>query len=73
MLKHLEAKYGERATVGDKSHLLFLRNETDRLEQEVKALRAKQAAEQHDEEARGSEDETDEDVSYHDDTSCLTN
>lgn len=32
LLKYLENKYGERATIGDKSNLLFLRNETARLE-----------------------------------------
>ena len=32
LLQYLEDKYGERATCGDKAKLLFLRNETQRLE-----------------------------------------
>jgi hypothetical protein len=37
MLKYMEDKYGERATMGDKSTLEFMRNEAARLQAQVDA------------------------------------
>lgn len=66
MLKYLEDKYGERATCGDKSTLLFMRNEADRLEalvneQKEKARLEKEAEGSEERSEKGSEMETDED------------
>lgn len=66
MLKYLEETYGERATKGDKSVLLNMRNEATRLEALVAEQKAREATLQKSEEPeedRGSEHETDEDVS----------
>jgi hypothetical protein len=64
MLKYLEEKYGERATCGDKSQLQFMRSEANRLEEQVKEQREKEKAEAGDAKSeKGSEEETDEDVS----------
>ena len=66
MLKYLEDKYGERATCGDKSQLQFMRSEANRLEELVNEQREKEKAEAVDEKSeKGSEEETDEDVSTH--------
>lgn len=64
MLKYLEDKYGERATQGDKSTLMAMRTEADRLEQLVNEK--KQADKNNKSDTRsekGSEMDTDEDVS----------
>ena len=65
MLKYLEEKYGERATRGDKNGLEFMRNEAKRLEALVQEQKEKTAGTTDDDknEDRGSENETDEDVS----------
>lgn len=66
MLAYLEEKYGERATQGDKSTLMSMRSEADRLEQLVKEK--KQADKDNKSDTRsekGSEMDTDEDVSIH--------
>ena len=66
MLKYLEETYGERATKGDKSVLLNMRNEAQRLEELVNEQRSREQADKKSEEPeedRGSEHETDEDVS----------
>ena len=65
MIKFLEDKYGERATQGDKSTLQFMRSEANRLEELVNEQKEKDkdagAAEKSE---KGSEMETDEDVSF---------
>ena len=64
MLAYLEEKYGERATQGDKSTLMAMRSEADRLEQLVNEK--KQAEKDNKSDTRsekGSEMDTDEDVS----------
>lgn len=64
MLKYLEDLYGERATRGDKTALDNIKNEVARLEELVKQQKENTKGDTDDkEEARGSEDETDEDVS----------
>jgi len=65
MLKYMEDKYGERATRGDKAGLEFLRNEVKRLEVLVQEQKEKTAGTTDDDrpEDRGSENETDDDVS----------
>ena len=65
MLKYLEDKFGERATQGDKSNLVFMRGEVERLQALVDAQNEKTKGTTDDEKAedRNSESETDEDVS----------
>ena len=63
MLKYLEDTYGERATMGDKGNLEFLRSEANRLEGLVQKQREQKKGEAEVKSARGSEQETDEDVS----------
>ena len=64
MLKYLEDLYGERATRGDKTALDNIKNEVTRLEDLVNKQKENTKGDTDDkEEARGSEDETDEDVS----------
>ena len=43
MIKYLEDNYGERATIGDKSVLNFLRNESSRLQALVDEQKVKTA------------------------------
>ena len=65
MLKYLEDMYGDRATRGDRTALANIQSEVLRLEGLVEAQKEKtrdNTAEEREEE-RGSEDETDEDVS----------
>ena len=65
MLKYLEDLYGDRATRGDKSALENIKKEVARLEDLVKQqIENTRGDTDEKEEARGSEDETDEDVSY---------
>lgn len=66
MIKYMEEKYGERATKGDKNQLEFIRNEAKRLEILVQEQKEKTAGTTDDDkqEDRGSENETDEDVSF---------
>ena len=70
LLKYMETRFGERATIGDKSKLLNLRNEADRLEKLVNEMRAKKAMTTPDtaDDDRGSENESIESVS----NQCLT-
>ncbi len=70
LLKYMENRFGERATIGDKSKLTNLRTEADRLEKLVAEMRAKKAMTTPDtaDDDRGSEDESVESVSKH----CLT-
>ena len=63
MLKFLEDKYGDRATQGDKSTLMFMRTEAQRLEELVNEKKEKEKDESEAKSAKGSEMETDEDVS----------
>ena len=64
MLKFLDDKYGERATQGDKSTLMFMRTEAERLEELVNEKKEKEKdADAADKSEKGSEMETDEDVS----------
>lgn len=42
MLKFLDDKYGERATQGDKSTLMFMRTEAERLEELVNEKKEKE-------------------------------
>lgn len=64
MLKYLEDKYGERATQGDKSTLQFMRSEATRLEDLVNEKKEKDKdADAAEKSEKGSEMETDEDVS----------
>ena len=65
MLKYLEDNYGERATIGDKGHLQFLRSECARLQVLVDQQKEQTAGTTDDEKKSdvGSENETDEDVS----------
>ena len=65
MIKYLEDNYGERATIGDKSVLNFLRNESSRLQALVDEQKVKTANTTDDEKKSdvGSENETDDDVS----------
>lgn len=64
MLKFMEDKYGERATQGDKSTLMFMRTEAQRLEELVNEKKEKdKEADAADKSEKGSEMETDEDVS----------
>ena len=64
MLQYLEKKYGERATVGDKQNLINLRNEVKRLEAQLAEKKQKTADSSNDHKSdKGSENETDEDVS----------
>lgn len=66
MLEYLEKKYGDRATQGDKQNLENMRNEVKRLEILYQEHKEKTAGSSNDKrkEDRGSEDESDEDVSY---------
>jgi len=63
MLKYLEDNYGERATIGDKGHLKFLRSECARLQVLVDKQKELTAGTTDDEKKSdvGSENETDED------------
>ena len=64
MLKYLEDKYGDRATQGDKSTLMFMRSEATRLEELVNEKKEKDKdADAGEKSEKGSEMETDEDVS----------
>lgn len=67
MIKYLEDKFGERAFIGDKSNLEFVRKEVERLETLQKQLQDKQktAGTTDDNQApeRNSESETDSDNS----------
>ena len=63
MLKFMEEKYGDRATQGDKSTLMFMRTEAQRLEELVNEKKDKDKDESEAKSAKGSEMETDEDVS----------
>ena len=45
MLNHLAKKFGERATMGDRSKLFMMRAEAERLEKAVEEMRAKEKAE----------------------------
>ncbi len=66
MLKFLEDHYGERATQGDKTALAAVRSEVQRLKGLADQQKEKTAGTTDDEhrEPLGSEDETDEDVSF---------
>ena len=66
MLKYLEDHYGDRATQGDKASLQSIRNEVTRLKGLADQQKEKTAGTTDDEhkEPLGSEDETDEDVSF---------
>lgn len=66
MLKYLEDHYGDRATQGDKTALEAIRAETTRLKGLSDQQKEKTAGTTDDEhkEPLGSEDETDEDVSF---------
>jgi hypothetical protein len=64
MLKFMDNKYGERATQGDKSTLMFMRTEAERLEELVNEKKEKEKdADAANKSEKGSEMETDEDVS----------
>ena len=63
MLKYLADNYEERATIGDKSTLEFMRNEAKRLEGLVKEHQEKNAGREMNESLKGSEHLTDADVS----------
>ena len=64
MIKYLEDKYGERASCGDKGNLQIMRQEAQRLEQLVEEMKEKEKANAQDEQSeKGSEMESDEDVS----------
>lgn len=64
MLKYLDNKYGERASCGDKGNLQLMRQEAQRLEQLVQEMKEKEKANAQDEQSeKGSEMESDEDVS----------
>ena len=65
MLKYMEDKFGDRATRGDKSGLQALRNEVKRLEGLVAEQKDKTAGTTDDDKKsdKGSENETDEDLS----------
>jgi len=64
MLKFLEDKYGDRATQGDKSTLMNMRSEASRLEDLVNEQKEREKeADAADKSEKGSEMETDEDVS----------
>lgn len=66
MLKYLEDHYGDRATQGDKTALEAIRTETTRLKDLSDQQKEKTAGTTDDDhkEPMGSEDETDEDVSF---------
>lgn len=66
MLKYLADKYGERASIGDRQNLINMRNEVKRLEGLLKDKKDKQAdkSDHSDKDGRGSEDETEESVSF---------
>lgn len=66
MLKYLERNFGERATKGDKGNLMHMRNEVTRLEVLVEQQKEKTAGSSNDvrNDDRGSEDQTEESVSY---------
>lgn len=63
MLTYLEDKFGERATMGDKHNLTFVRDEANRLEALVQEQKEKEktkgTSQDGEEEARNSESETD--------------
>ena len=67
MLDYLEDKFGERATMGDKHNLTFMRDEAKRLEQLVAEQKEREMTKgdtKDDEEVeRNSESDTDQDVS----------
>ena len=63
MLNHLAKRFGERATMGDRAKLFMMRAEAERLEKAVEAMREKKVEAQDTADDRGSEDESDEEVS----------
>jgi hypothetical protein len=64
MLKWLEDRYGERASKGDKASLINMRSEAARLECLIEQQKDKTRGNtEEDPDERGSEDETESDVS----------
>jgi len=65
MLQYLEKQFGDRASKGDKANLMHMRNEVARLEALLAEQKDRTAGTSDDRKSdKGSEHETDSDVSY---------